>query len=570
MRYKFLAFLLVFVILISGCTELFTNTSNEQTNETSPSDEDETPPADEDETPPADDEDDETPLVDTPPTTPAVTITPSPTAYDYDNLNCKATGSIDIDGTSVTYKYSWVKNDITQSQYDDVTTLYVSATSVGDEWVCYAKAYSNENYSEMKSDSTIIIEDEVEPDNPPHAPTVKLTPSPIVYESDNLICEFTDAYDPDGTTDFTYEIKIYQNESEIVNTTRSGQGSISLTDIREGDVWQCSVRVESNGLYSDWVNTSVEIISEFQYQENPDGTCSNGAYSTDIHDKTWGLISVMPPVNVTFSLIALDSKSQWDLGKAIESDGSSALEGITNLACLTYFYNPSATQDYDSFDLSLLGELTNLQVVSLGGFSSFDELSDISFVSNLQDLELLALDRTSVSNLSALSTLNNLKYLRFNENNITDIAPLANVTSLESISIRDEELSDISALRTLTNLKYLTLADNRISDLSPLTNLTNLKILLLDEFFANDISPLGTLTGLDILYVEINSFNDISILSNLTNLKRLEVVGMFLDDVTSLHSLTNLEYLRVVSSFISEADCQALENALPQTEVHCN
>jgi len=70
----------------------------------------------------------------TPPTMPSVNVTPAhPTSSD--DLTCSATGSIDIDGDTVTYYYAWYKDGLLQTGLTG-TTVSSSLTKRGETWTC--------------------------------------------------------------------------------------------------------------------------------------------------------------------------------------------------------------------------------------------------------------------------------------------------------------------------------------------------------------------------------------------------------------------------------------------------
>ena len=73
--------------------------------------------------------------VDTPPTSPTVSISPDP-AYTSDTLTGSATGSTDADGDPITYTYAWYQNGVLTSY--NTAQVPASATNVNDVWTLRA------------------------------------------------------------------------------------------------------------------------------------------------------------------------------------------------------------------------------------------------------------------------------------------------------------------------------------------------------------------------------------------------------------------------------------------------
>lgn len=181
--------------------------------------------------------------------------------------------------------------------------------------------------------------------------------------------------------------------------------------------------------------------------QDPDGLCHNSEYSTEHWTSRGG---------TTF--ILLTDGSEDKLKEKINSEGNPALNGISNLACLTH--------------------------LSLGFLTTYGENVDITDV-------------------SALSGLVNLEYLDLDSlRNLNDISGIAPLTKLEFLGVTGDhqgnklrDLEDFSALSGLTNLKRLDLYDTKISDLSMLSKMNKLEYLEL--FYCNYLEDFSGIYGLD-------------------------------------------------------------------------
>ncbi len=71
----------------------------------------------------------------TPPTAPAVDVTPDRPRTD-DDLRVSVSGSEDADGDPISYSYRWYRGGGHEAAFDDLTTVPASVTSPGDTWRC--------------------------------------------------------------------------------------------------------------------------------------------------------------------------------------------------------------------------------------------------------------------------------------------------------------------------------------------------------------------------------------------------------------------------------------------------
>ena len=94
----------------------------------------------------------------TAPSTPTVTLAPSPSAAPADDLVCSAVGSLDIDpADTAEYAVQWLLNGGHQPAWDDLWTLPASETSLGQEWTCQVTATDGDASSAAAQASTDIL-----------------------------------------------------------------------------------------------------------------------------------------------------------------------------------------------------------------------------------------------------------------------------------------------------------------------------------------------------------------------------------------------------------------------------
>jgi hypothetical protein len=172
----------------------------------------------------------------TPPTSPVVIISPSPT-YDDDLLTCMIIlPSTDAENDTITYQYSWAYNGIVTDL--ESPTVSANETKTGDIWQCFVTPYDGQEYGEFGSDTTIIQKRETsEPKNtPPSTPTVVIEPKPA-YSNNSLTCTITvPSIDIDNDT-IIYQYDWFRNQS-ITGLTGS---ILSTIHTKKGEEWECRV-----------------------------------------------------------------------------------------------------------------------------------------------------------------------------------------------------------------------------------------------------------------------------------------------------------------------------------------
>jgi hypothetical protein len=146
---------------------------------------------------------------------------------------------------------------------------------------------------------------------------------------------------------------------------------------------------------------------------------------------------------------SLDPESESILRGRIQSEGDSALQGISDLTCLTSLNLIAAPVS----DISALAGLTNMTWLEL----MLTEVSDLSPLSNMKKLEYLNLMMTPVEDVSPLSGLTNLTDLVLDFTKVSDITPLIGLKNLAYLGLHTTQVEDIMPLKSLTNLGHLEL-----------------------------------------------------------------------------------------------------------------
>ncbi|MFH1224358.1 MAG: hypothetical protein V1676_00985 [Candidatus Diapherotrites archaeon] len=172
-------------------------------------------------------------------------------------------------------------------------------------------------------------------------------------------------------------------------------------------------------------------------------TCSNAEYSTEIANDSWAY--------GWDKFIELDWESQNRLRAKAAEEGSTALQGISDLGCIEYL--DLSAFDYKEYkgitSIAALSAVSSLKVLRLKA-TPVSDLSPISGLTNLEELDLIGAD---ISSLSAISGLKKLKVLRINLTDVSDLSPLGGLASLEYFSMNRVKVTDISPLAGLKSLK---------------------------------------------------------------------------------------------------------------------
>jgi len=175
-------------------------------------------------------------ILNTPPTAPTVSITPSSPSTD-DDLICQATGSVDVDGDTISYKYAWYKNGILQPS-STANTVDASLTQAGDMWKCVATPNDGEKDGASAEYQVAIIF------SGPPVPTVTSSTHPInIWRASNqVVISWNKPEQPEKITGFSY----------VLNSTPDTEPDtvpeeLALTKIYDGiadGIWYFHIRAQ--------------------------------------------------------------------------------------------------------------------------------------------------------------------------------------------------------------------------------------------------------------------------------------------------------------------------------------
>ena len=216
--------------------------------------------------------------------------------------------------------------------------------------------------------------------------------------------------------------------------------------------------------------------------------------------------------------------------------------------------------DMSNTKISSIQALSNSTSLTILDLGGMFELSDFSALSGLTNLEKLDLDSTSIIDLIPLEKMTKLEHLNLGSTSVEDLSPLKNLVNLKSLYLDYSSVSDLSPLQDMTEMETLMLYDTYISDLSALRGMRNLRTLEVSETEVHDLSPLRNLTNLRELLVECDGISDLAPLKNLTNLEELVLSSANVSDITPLTDLVNLEELHL--SYTHVSNLSPLKNLL--------
>ena len=158
-------------------------------------------------------------------------------------------------------------------------------------------------------------------------------------------------------------------------------------------------------------------------------------------------------------------------------------------------------------DVSILGNLTNLNILSLGFNHKYKD------VNNEKIREKTMVDFSFLKKLSNLTSLN----LGGIEGN-NDLSAIANLTKLRELYIglgydeTDKDiiyLTDISFMRNLNDLRRLDLYDVKLDNLDDIKNCKNMDWIYIERGEVKDISTIKNLTELTFIYMILS--NDLTL-----------------------------------------------------------
>jgi internalin A len=141
--------------------------------------------------------------------------------------------------------------------------------------------------------------------------------------------------------------------------------------------------------------------------------------------------------------------------------------------------------DGSEFNISILSDMRNLEVLSLGGsyhdlsplanltklrslFMGFNSFDDICVIRNLTALEVLYIHNSDITDILCLDNFNNLRRLMLDDNNLTSVKAIAdNFPYLEVLSVDGNPISDLSPLVKLKKLRSVFVDTDKLKPCSP-------------------------------------------------------------------------------------------------------
>ena len=231
---------------------------------------------------------------------------------------------------------------------------------------------------------------------------------------------------------------------------------------------------------------------------------------------------------------------------------------LKNLQVLSLEDNPGIT------DLSPLAGLTDLEGLYIPAKSNYTDFSPLAGMVHLKELIMMGSQSDGTNSIDSLDFLTNLKDLERLRISVRscDLSPIAGLTSLKEIRMNGDLYADSTAVfRDLTQLESLVLYMGNsslclTSDMSDFSGLTKLRSLHINVSGLESYTGLENLTGLDELAISCNkgsSIRDLEPLRNLTQLRSLELYfddGNPTVDISALSNLTELQFVMLSPSRI--------------------
>jgi len=154
-----------------------------------------------------------------------------------------------------------------------------------------------------------------------------------------------------------------------------------------------------------------------------------------------------------------------------------------------------------TYEINLENEQDLIAALEAEGDSALQEISDLDCLESFGFYATETGPEYPIADIFPLSSLTNLKNLYLSDTRVSNFSPIEGLSKLERLSLDELSISDLSFMQKLTKLNELTLWGNPISDLSPLTNLTGMKKLNLGSTLISDVRPLS---GMDLIRIVLN------------------------------------------------------------------
>ncbi|MBD3291336.1 MAG: hypothetical protein GF393_00320, partial [Armatimonadia bacterium] len=183
------------------------------------------------------------------PTAPTVVIAPEePTSSD--DLTVSASGSIDPNGDTVSYRYRWFCDDNAQPDYDDATTVSASATARGETWRCEVTPSDGIDDGPPSDDSAAIG------NSAPTLEGVAVSPDPA-RTTDQLTAEPNGWHDADGDSpNYVFQWSV---NGDIVAASNSS--TLAASNFAKGDEVSVVCQPDDGRTQGDPVSASISIVN---------------------------------------------------------------------------------------------------------------------------------------------------------------------------------------------------------------------------------------------------------------------------------------------------------------------
>ena len=182
------------------------------------------------------------------PSAPTISLAPNPAFTDTPIVVTIDVDSIDPEGVTPQYTYTWFLENVLQSSIT-TNTLPTSATTQGDTWTVEVRGHDGITSSIPATLSTTIQ------NTPPTLSGIGLSPSGNVYNEDTVVCSVS-VTDPDEglTPSFAWRI----NGTLVGSTNTLNLDGLS---VHPNDVVECETSVSDSQGASDQLNTSFTVAN---------------------------------------------------------------------------------------------------------------------------------------------------------------------------------------------------------------------------------------------------------------------------------------------------------------------
>jgi len=272
-------------------------------------------------------------------------------------------------------------------------------------------------------------------------------------------------------------------------------------------------------------------------------TATNNTATTD--NTTTSSMSESSPLNIPNNE-PLGEKTLMHFGTNLFPD----IEGLyySKLQDLTFLLNDTSITslwlDSGSFsDLSPLGELSQLEALSMTWNINISDLTPLMGLKNLKMFEMYR--SNSVIDISPLAGLSNMRYLSLQLKNLqeTDCIELINMQQLKELHFTIGNIISVNNISCLKNIKVLSLDVSCVGDdsISSLTNLTDLQSI---ELFG--VRYTDTVDDYNIKPLKLEW------IAPLIKLESIRLEGFDIEDISPLAKLPNLEVIDVNRSRVHD------------------